>query len=87
MKDLVVTQETFEFVCRHCHREWVQRFEARRMHSSLGEDLVEYLVDGMPVPAPVADLRCPHCGALAVHVAPLREAITTLHMGPPAAAR
>ena len=83
MKDLVVTRETFEFACRHCGHTWTQVFEARRMHSSLGEDLVEYLVDGVPAPAPVADLRCVACGGLGVHVAPQRESSVTLHLGPP----
>lgn len=73
MRDLVITRETYEFACRHCKHTWSQVYEARRMHHSLGEDLVEYLIDGVPVQAPVADLRCINCGCIGVHVAPQRD--------------
>ena len=80
MRDLVITRETYEFVCRHCNHTWTQVYEARRMHQSLGEDLVEYLLDGVPVPAPVADLRCLKCGCIGVHLAPQRDSHQVLRV-------
>jgi hypothetical protein len=63
------TTRNYRLACRRCQRTWQTTYEVAAYHDDAGDHEVFYR-NGLVVPPPWAQPRCPHCGGLRVALLP-----------------